>query len=59
MLELEATCKAKGIKLIICGLAHQPYEMAIRGGLLERLPKDSIYSDLQRGIASAVNEYRT
>ena len=59
MLELEATCKAKGIKLIICGLAHQPYEMAIRGGLLERLPKDYIYSDLQHGIASAVNEYRT
>jgi len=59
MLELEVACKAKGIKLIICGLAHQPYEMAIRGGLLERLPKDCIYSDLQHGIASAVNQYRT
>jgi SulP family sulfate permease len=59
MLELEVVCKAKGIKIIICGLAHQPYEMAIRGGLLERLPKDCIYSDLQHGIASAVNQYRT
>ena len=59
MLELEVACKAKGIKLIICGLAHQPYEMAIRGGLLERLPKDCVYSDLQHGIASAVNQYRT
>ena len=59
MLELEVACKAKGIKLIICGLAHQPYEMAIRGGLLERLPKDCIYSDLQHGIESAVNQYRT
>jgi len=59
MLELEVACKAKGIKLIICGLAHQPYEMAIRGGLLERLPKNCVYSDLQHGIASAVNQYRT
>ena len=59
ILELKVACKAKGIKLIICGLAHQPYEMAIRGGLLERLPKDCIYSDLQHGIASAVNQYRT
>jgi SulP family sulfate permease len=58
ILELEEVCKAKGIKLIICGLAHQPYEMAIRGGLLERLPKDCIYPDLQHGIASAVNEHR-
>ena len=58
ILELEQVCRAKGIKLIICGLAHQPHEMAIRGGLLERLPKDCIYSDLQNGMTAAVNEYR-
>jgi SulP family sulfate permease len=57
ILELEQVCRAKGIKLIICGLAHQPHEMAIRGGLLERLPKDCIYSDLQNGMTAAVNEY--
>jgi SulP family sulfate permease len=56
MLELEVACKTKGIKLIICGLAHQPYEMAIRGGLLERLPKDCFYSDLKNGVTAAVNE---
>lgn len=56
ILELEQVCKAKNIKLIICGLAHQPLEMAIRGGLLERLPKDCIYSDLQKGIASALDK---
>lgn len=55
ILELEQVCKAKGIKLIICGLAHQPLEMAIRGGLLERLPQDRIYSSLQKGIASALD----
>ena len=55
ILELEEVCKAQGITLIICGLAHQPYEMAARGGLLERLPKDCIYSDLQQGIAATLS----
>ena len=54
LLELEEVCKARGIALFICGLAHQPYEMAVRGGLLERLSVDSIFPDLQHGIASAV-----
>ena len=53
LLELEEVCKNRGIKLMICGLAHQPYEMAVRGGLLERLPVDCIYPDLQHGVAAA------
>jgi SulP family sulfate permease len=56
ILELEETCKAKGVKLIICGLAHQPYEMAVRGGLFERSSNDFIYSDLRHGIAAAISQ---
>jgi len=56
LLELEATCKSRGIKLLICGLLHQPYDMAVRGGLLERLPDDGIYPDLQHGIAAAISQ---
>jgi len=55
LLELEEVCKNRGIKLLICGLAHQPYEMAVRGGLLARLPSDCIYPDLQQGIAAAIS----
>ncbi|MES2586067.1 MAG: SulP family inorganic anion transporter [Pseudomonadota bacterium] len=55
LLELEEACKNRGIKLMVCGLAHQPYEMAIRGGLLERLPSTCIYPDLQQGIAAAIS----
>ena len=55
LLELEEVCKNRGIKLMVCGLAHQPYEMAVRGGLLERLPMDCIYPDLHHGIAAAAN----
>jgi SulP family sulfate permease len=58
ILELEEACRRQSIKLIICGLAHQPYEMAVRGGLLERLPKDCIYLDLQQGIASAAQQHQ-
>ena len=56
LLELEEVCKNRGIKLMVCGLAHQPYEMAVRGGLLERLPIDYIYPDLHHGIAAAVSQ---
>jgi len=56
LLELEEVCKSRGIKLFICGLAHQPYEMAERGGLLGRLPSHCIYPDLQQGIATAINQ---
>ncbi|WP_397392146.1 SulP family inorganic anion transporter [Polynucleobacter sp.] len=56
LLELEEVCKNQGIKLIVCGLAHQPYEMAVRGGLLERLPVDSIYPDLHHGITAAISD---
>ena len=56
LLELEEVCKNRGIKLIVCGLAHQPNEMAVRGGLLERLPADCIYPDLYHGVAAAASQ---
>jgi SulP family sulfate permease len=56
LLELVEACKNRGIKLMICGLAHQPYEMAIRGGLFKRLADDCIYPDLQHGIAAAISQ---
>jgi SulP family sulfate permease len=56
LLELEDTCKSKGVKLLICGLLHQPYDMAVRGGLIERLSDDAIYPDLHQGIAAAINQ---
>lgn len=56
VLELEAVCNSRNIKLMICGLAHQPYEMALRGGLLERLQLDCIYPDLQQGITAAMSQ---
>ena len=56
LLELEGICKSKGIKFLICGLAHQPHEMAVRGGLFERVPNDCIQADLQQGITAAISQ---
>ena len=51
--ELAHLCKIRNIKLIICGLEHQPYEMAQRSGFLQTLPLDCLYPDLLSGIAAA------
>lgn len=55
LLELESVCKSKGVKLVICGLVHQPHDMAVRGGLFQRVPQDYIQADLQQGIRTAVS----
>jgi len=53
--ELAYLCKIQNIQLIICGLDHQPYEMAQRSGFLEKLPKDCLYPDLMSGIEAAIH----
>ena len=51
--ELAHLCKVHNVRLIICGLDHQPYEMAQRSGFLEQLPQDCLYPDLISGIEAA------
>ncbi|QWD98124.1 STAS domain-containing protein [Polynucleobacter sp. MG-5-Ahmo-C2] len=53
--ELAHLCKVRNIRLIICGLDHQPYEMAERSGFLEKLPEGSLYPDLISGIEAAMH----
>jgi SulP family sulfate permease len=53
--ELAHLCKIRHVKLIICGLDHQPLEMAQRSGFLEMLPKDCFCTDLYSGIKMATN----
>jgi SulP family sulfate permease len=51
--ELAHLCKIRNIRLIICGLAHQPLEMAERSEFIASLPQDSLYPDLISGIEAA------
>ena len=53
--ELAHLCQVRNIRLIICGLDHQPYEMAERSGFLEKLPQDCFYPDLISGIEAATS----
>ncbi len=53
ILELDRTCKSQGVKFIICGLAHQPLEMAVRAGLFDLIPADHTCQDLAQGITAS------
>ncbi|WP_353427997.1 SulP family inorganic anion transporter [Polynucleobacter sp. MWH-UH19D] len=53
--ELAHLCKIRNIKLIICGLDHQPHEMAQRSGYLQTLELDCLYPDLATGIAAVTH----
>lgn len=50
IMELAHLCKVRNIKLIICGLGHQPLEMAERSGFIQYLPDNCLYPDLSSGI---------
>jgi SulP family sulfate permease len=53
IMELAHLCEIRNIRLIICGLAHQPLEMAERTNFISLLPTDSFYPDLTSGIEAA------
>lgn len=55
LMELAHYCKMRNIKLIICGLDHQPLEMAQRSGFLEIIPQDCLCPDLYSGIKIATS----
>jgi SulP family sulfate permease len=50
---LARKCRKEQIRLIICGLARQPMEMAERDGLLAELDACDVCPHLASGIAAA------
>jgi SulP family sulfate permease len=53
IMELKYGCDAAGIKFMICGLDHQPHDVAQRSGLLKMLNADCQYPDLSLGVQAA------
>lgn len=51
---LARKCRKSHTRLIICGLAHQPLEMAERSGLARLLDAGSLCPSLVSGLAAAV-----
>ncbi len=50
---LARKCRKERVRLLVCGLAYQPLEMAERGGLLKTLSANDLYPNLDSGIAAA------
>ena len=47
-------CRKQQVRLIICGLAHQPLDMAQRDDFLYELPEEDFCPTLAAGLAAAV-----
>jgi SulP family sulfate permease len=54
LMNLIETCRKKNTTLIVCGLMHQPMDIARRSGLLEHL-QTHLQPDLTAGLARAVS----
>ena len=54
LMNLIETCRKKQVHLIVCGLTHQPLDMATRSGLMEHL-KEHLQHDLGSSLAMAVS----
>jgi SulP family sulfate permease len=48
-------CRKRGVRLVVCGLMHQPLDMARRSGLLALL-EGQVEPDLARGLAAALDD---
>jgi SulP family sulfate permease len=53
LLELARACQRSGVRLILCGLVHQPLDIAQRSGLIEQLQEPPL-PDLASALAAAV-----
>ncbi|PIT81575.1 SulP family inorganic anion transporter [Limnohabitans sp. 15K] len=56
LMNLIDTCQKKEIQLIVCGLEHQPLDIAVRSGILEHL-QGRLEADLPSGLQRAVRQF--
>jgi sulfate permease, SulP family len=58
LFELIKTCRKAGVRLVVCGLAHQPMDIAKRSGLLKQFDPqfntNLLMPDLASGLAAAL-----
>ena len=54
LMNLVDTCRKKQVQLIVCGLSHQPLDIARRSGLVEQLQGQWV-KDLATGLCLAVS----
>ena len=52
--DLARSCQNRGVSLLICGLSHQPLDIAHRCGFVNRVGDANFYPDLASGVTAAV-----
>ena len=52
LMNLARACQKKQVRLVFCGLAHQPLDIAKRSGLLLKVPEDDRFDDLPTALAA-------
>ena len=55
LLALARACQKKNVRLVLCGLAHQPLDIAQRSGLLQLVSEADLAADLPQGLALALD----
>ena len=53
LMDLAKSCRKSGLRLLLCGLNHQPLDIARRSGLLAMIPPEDLQPDLGSGIRAA------
>ena len=52
--DLARSCHNSGVSLLICGLSHQPLDIAKRSGFVNQVGAEQFYPDLASGVNAAV-----
>jgi sulfate permease, SulP family len=53
LMALADTCRKAQVRLLVCGLAHQPLDIALRSGLQKGLKGDADFATLSSALAAA------
>ncbi len=51
--DLARCCRKHRVRLLVCGLMHQPLDIARRSGLVAQLGEDALFTGLTSGLAAA------
>ncbi|QTN27788.1 STAS domain-containing protein [Rhodoferax sp. AJA081-3] len=51
--DLARSCRKHGVRLLVCGLMHQPLDIARRSGLVTLVGEDALFAGLTSGLAAA------
>ena len=54
LMDLVRTCHKANVRVLLCGLIHQPLDIANRSGLIRQVEASSLLPDLGAGLALAI-----